>query len=249
MAIEKLNETLEPPNPQAVIRYVQFDAVRIIIGKDHFDDEIVRLAGPGLHPGASVPRTDIESLLQTNTVANLAKRYDVVLTNAQYKKLIDYVEKGAYFYRSQGNSDDAQFVLAFSYGERYPVNSQIRYEIETTFGSKEKPPKIYAQWEIADLPSFAPGAALTFNRIAMSPGAEYLYSWQVRDEFMAMSGAGRGAKVFLACQAWHAPRCWRLCEEKGLAVVGGLFVNLFSKEDPQPWVRDAMSWVTKEAQK
>jgi hypothetical protein len=38
-----------------------------------------------------------------------------------------------------------------------------------------------------------------------------------------------------------------LCKEQGLEVIGGIFVDRFSQEDPQPWVQDAVSWTLKEA--
>jgi hypothetical protein len=224
MAIEGLHETLEPPNSEGVMRYVQFDALRIRIEQEFFDREIVRLAS-GVHPGTPVSRSELEMLLQRTPIDATKGSYDVVVTNAQWQKLIEYLEKGSYFYCTQGNPNDAEFVLAFAFGERYPVNSQIRWEIEATFGRKTAVPTIYAQWEVADMPAFGPGAGLVFNRIAIDPGKDYITSYEVAKKFIALSGARSGARVFLVCQAWHGPRCWRICEQLKLAVVGGMFVN------------------------
>lgn len=249
MAIEKLHQTLEPPNPQSALRYVQFDAIRINVDKELFDGGLMRLAGAAVHPGSTVSQSDIEELFQSTVLSPTGRRYDVVITNAQYSKVVAYLANGAYFYKDQGSPLEASYVLAFSYGERGSVNSQIRYLIETTLAGNSKAPAVYAQWEIVDIQTFHATSGLTFHRIGMDPGKDYIYSHEVVQKFLALSGAQPGSKVFLACQAWHGPRCWRICEKAGLEVVGGIFVNLFSPNDPQPWVRDAMSWVIKEGQK
>ncbi|MEW6363154.1 MAG: hypothetical protein AB1714_00795 [Acidobacteriota bacterium] len=50
MAIERLDKTLDPPDPQAAMRYVKFDAIRMVVDRDLFDNTLIRLAGQGKHP-------------------------------------------------------------------------------------------------------------------------------------------------------------------------------------------------------
>ena len=132
-------------------------------------------------------------------------------------------------------------LLAFSFGERPTVNSQIRLNIEQECGSMLNPPRIYAQWEIADMAPFGPGAHLTFHRIGLDPGKDYITTREVIQKFKLVAKYDAGAKVFLACQSWHASRCWRYCKEEGLNIVGGMFADLFSPNDPQAWVRDELA--------
>jgi hypothetical protein len=248
MAIGILHKRLELPNAEATIRYVQYDSVRITIDREGFDNGLVKLTGSARHPGKRVSRRALKALLETSPIDITKKHYDVVITNAQSQKLIAFLEKGSYFYKTQGSPNDAKFVLAFSFGEGYAVNSKIRYEIEKKFGGgKSDLPKIYAQWEIADIPELVPGAGLKFHRVGIEPGKHYINSCEVAEKFCKLSKAKRGDRVFLACQAWHGPRCWRICEKLELKVVGGIFVNLFSCDDAQPWVRHAMSLMIKES--
>jgi hypothetical protein len=247
MAIEPLHKTLVTPGFEDIFRYVQYDSIRITISKATFDANLRQLARLGIHPGTPIDRAKVETLFQANLIDCTGSRYDAILTNGQYETLVRYLSCGDFYYRNQGNADDAEYVLAFSFGERATVNSQIRFDIEQTFGTKPNPPAIYAQWEIADMVPFGPGTHLTFNRIGLDPGKDYITTREVIQKFRQMTRSDAGAKVFLACQAWHAPRCWRYCEEAQVSVVGGVFADLFSPNDPQWWVRDELSWVIKES--
>ncbi len=247
MVVEPLDKTLVMPGYEEIIRYTKYDSIRITVSKATFDAYLRQLAGPGLHPGVPIDRAMIESLFQANLIDCSEGRYDVVLTNVQYERLVKYLSYGDFYFRNQDNADDAEFVLAFSFGERPAVNSQIRFDIEQAFDSKSNPPKIYAQWEIADMVPFGPGAHLTFNRIGLDPGKDYITTRQVIQKFKQVAKYDAGAKVFLACQAWHASRCWRYCQEEQLNIIGGVFADLFSPNDPQAWVRDELTWVINES--
>jgi len=247
MAVEPLHKTQVMPSFEEIIRYTKYDSVRITISKATFNADLRQLAGPGIHPGAPVDTAMVEALFQANPIDCSENRYDVVLTNAQYERLVKYLSYGDFYFRNQGNADDAEFVLAFSFGERPTVNSQIRFDIEQAFGSKPNPPKVYAQWEIADMVPFGPGAHLTFNRIGLDPGKDYITTREVIQKFKHVAKDDAGAKVFLACQAWHAPRCWRYCQEEQLNIVGGVFADLFPPNDPQAWVRNELTWVINES--
>ena len=247
MAIEPLHKALVMPEFEEIVRHVQYDSIRITVSKEAFDAGLRRLAGRDKHLCAPIRRKMVEALFQANPVDCSKDRYDVALTNGQYKGLLEYLLYGNFYYQDQVNTDDAEYALAFSFGERPTVNSQIRRSLEKTFGTKSNPPPIYAQWEIADVPPLGPGAHLTFHRIGLDPGKDYITTKEVIRKFKRMTKCDVDTKVFLACQAWHAPRCWCYCQKQQLEVVGGVFVDLFSPNDPQLWVRDELSWVIKES--
>lgn len=247
MSLEPLHKTLVMPSFEEIIRYTKYDSIRITLSKAALDADLRQLAGPGMHPGAPTARAMVEALFQANPIDCGESRYDLVLTNAQYERLVKYLSYGDFYFRNQGNTGDAEFVLAFSFGERPTVNSQIRFSIEQAFGSTLNPPEIYAQWEIADTAPFGPGAHLAFNRIGLDPGRDSITTKEVIQKFKRLAEYDAGAKVFLACQSWHAPRCWRYCQEEELNIVGGVFADLFSPNDPQAWVRDELAWVIRES--
>ena len=248
MAVKPLHKTRVALRLEDIIRYIQYDSIRITVSKAALDAGLRKLAEPRTHLRTPIDRSNVEALFEANPVDCQGNRYEVVLTNAQYEKLVGYLSHEDFYYVDQGNADDAEYVLAFSFGEGPTANSQIRFNIEQTFGTQPTPPTIYAQWEIADMAPFGPGAHLEFHRIGLDPGKDYITTREVIQKFKAMTNCEDGTTVFLACQAWHAPRCWRYCQAENLRVVGGVFADLFAPNDPQSWVRDELSWVIKESQ-
>ncbi|NQT30193.1 MAG: hypothetical protein HQ596_06450 [Candidatus Saganbacteria bacterium] len=174
----------------------------------------------------------------------------ISLTPKQYEMLVKYIQAKDFVLDSFGTDPEtlnqADAVLALSFGEANTVNAEIARQL---FYLPDLRIPIYAQWEIADE---LKGRGITLDRsqrIGIPEGQDYINSKGVRDEFIARmrkAKDGGASKVVLACQAWHAVRCKKLCEDAGLEVVGLIAIDEFSPNDPQPWVQDAFSWVVKE---
>lgn len=177
-------------------------------------------------------------------------KYRLILTGRQNQHFLNFLTTKKIKLENFGNLKNAQFLLAFSFGEGSIVNKDLAKIVERIY--KNQPSLIFAvQWEIADiLINSNPLLWQHIHRIEMDDGKEYITTIDVVEKFIKHIIPTRKVKdkpkVFIVAQAWHAPRCKTICNAKGLDVIGGEFSELFSPTDPQSWVRDAFSWVLKE---
>lgn len=177
----------------------------------------------------------------------------IILTRNQNSKFIPYLQNENYHSKEFGRPESATHLLAFSFGESPDVNTELASIAQESLKVNSK---LIAtvQWEIADIISEKnPTIAEQVHRINLDKDQTYINTEQVIDKFITgvLGGAPGIPKVSLlvVAQAWHAPRCIRLCKEKGLDVIAGRFSEGFSANDPQEWVRNAFSWVLKEGTK
>jgi len=177
----------------------------------------------------------------------------VVLTPVQNERLMGYLKDADYYMHSFGSVGDATHLLAFSFGEGREVNEQLAALVIRALASNSSL-DVSTQWEIADIleeHDIEVGACV--QRIELGLDKDYIRTDEIVKKFVGMSranqGDGDGIKLAVVAQAWHAPRCIRLCGEEDLEVVAGRFVDSFPENDPQEWTRDAFSWVLKEATK
>lgn len=177
-------------------------------------------------------------------------KYRLILTEGQNQCLLSFLARKKFKLENFGDPKDAQFLLAFSFGEGSIVNNDLAMLVERIY--KKHPSLIIAaQWEIADiLIDNDPGLEQHIHRIEPDHDKEYVTTIDVVEKFIKDVFPARVVKdkpqIFIVAQAWHAPRCIDICHAKGINVVGGEFSELFSPNDPQSWVRDAFSWVLKE---
>ncbi|NJO89276.1 MAG: hypothetical protein HC831_10195 [Chloroflexia bacterium] len=137
--------------------------------------------------------------------------------------------------------------MALSFGKEHDVNIEIAKRLEETL-SKNNDLPVFAQWEIFDL---IKGKYKNLKRMG-DKRYRYLTTAQIIDKFhdkFVETYQAPPTKIALFAQSWHAPRCMVACKNKGIEVVLGEFIDKFSPNDSQPWVRDVLSWVIKEAQK
>ncbi len=152
--------------------------------------------------------------------------------------LMDYLEQGEFYLQSFGDVHEAGVVLALSFGESEGVNRKLAEVLDTLEVDNDL---IFAQWEVAGLVRLTKGV----RAINLTPGETYMTTRGVVERFANVNE--KQSKVRLVAQSWHAPRCRYWCKYFGYDVVGGTFVNAFAPNDPQPWVRDGLSWVLKES--
>jgi hypothetical protein len=201
----------------------------------HFDDPITTLLEFAENPGAFRQKQG---------------KYRIILTAKQNHKVLKYLKKKDFHRERFGHPRDAQYLLAFSFGEKPDVNAELA-TITERIGRNFSSVKIAVQWEIADiLYGRDPTFVQRIRRIDLDYGKDYITTDGVIDKFIEeivpIHEIHEKPRVFVVAQAWHAPRCIETCNAKGLKVVGGDFSERFSPNDPQEWVRNAFSWVLKE---
>ncbi|MBU1627865.1 hypothetical protein KKB18_10895 [bacterium] len=174
--------------------------------------------------------------------------YHAILTEKQNERLMIYLSKNENYFLDNFDKNEASHLLALSYGENSDVNMQLAMIVQEKY--KNTPSiDIAVQWEIANIiyeRNEIPRDK--FKRIDLDYDKDYITSAEVVMKFkhFIITSNVQYPKIFLVCQAWHAPRCKKICEEAGLIVVGGKFINDFSKSDKQKWVRNWLAWVLKE---
>jgi hypothetical protein len=136
--------------------------------------------------------------------------------------------------------------LAFSFGESSDVNSRLASKIDT-ISKKRSTQHIYLQWEIWELLSNSLKSVPYIYKIDIDPHQDYLSTKGVVEKFKERRANSEKNNIYIICQAWHAAQCIATCEEENLNVVGGRFVEVFSPNDPQTWVRNAFAWILKDS--
>lgn len=217
---------------------------------------------------------EIKSLFDKSVQGSFLEVCRAVLTNKQYVDLIRYIQESHYFYYPFGNPKATDGIIAFSYGEAADVNISIAQEIYSKFYHHDIScfeVKVYAQWEVADAlwalcqkghhmmrsfysPVHRTVAASEFTqeqtkinlfRIGFTDNSTNDYL-KTEDVIELCKEQMKGQKFALACQAWHAPRCYYECINQNINIKAGIFSELFSPNDPQTWVRNALVWILKE---
>jgi len=181
--------------------------------------------------------------------SNDQDKCQIKLTTNQKDKLLIYLkDEKNYRLNSYGDLSEADYVLAFSFGENIDVNLEISLIVEEILIQTKKH-QIFVQWEIGDLLSLKNILyKRSINKINYDYDKDYIDTEEVVTKFLERIQTS-SPKVLLVSQAWHAPRCKKVCEDRGIEVVGGKFVDEFSPNDNQKWVRNAFRWVLKEATK
>lgn len=177
--------------------------------------------------------------------------YRAILTHGQDQRLQAYLRKGEPHYRRTSFQSDKipRYLLAFSFGENPDVNMQLATSVERAI-SRLDSLRVFVQWEIANILCERNGQyRKRVSRIDFDCDRDYITSIEVVEKFKSMIPKDDGVTLLLVCQAWHAPRCILTCEDRGLRVVQGEFVDEFSPSDPQKWVRNWLAWVLKEGTK
>jgi len=178
--------------------------------------------------------------------------YAVVLTRAQDTRLSEYLREGNYRKGSFGSVEDATALLALSFGESHEVNQRLAALVIQALATNSDL-DVTAQWEIADILEECDleiGARV--RRMELAPGRDYITTAEIVQQFAEASrtdGDTPPIRLAVVAQAWHAPRCIRLCKQKQLSVVAGRFADSFPADDPQEWTRNAIRWVLKEGTK
>ncbi len=196
------------------------------------------------------PLGTIDALLAGHTTfRDAAGEYETRLTRNQDVKFRAYLS--ARKFRAEGwtSPEDPNCLLTLSYGESPDVNMQLATLVEAGMRGSDSL-AVSAQREIARI-LFERDA--NYRRrvkpIDLDCDKTYITTLAGVAKFKRSLDRPKDARVWLVCQAWHAPRCAANCADEGLRVVRGSFVDDFSPSDPQPWVRNWLAWVLKEGTK
>ena len=177
---------------------------------------------------------------------DIKKKYEIKLTLKQDTELLEYL-KGEYFRNDEGDANQADFAIAFSYGVNSDVNLELAFK--TIDLITENPNiKVYAQWEIFNEVRRQRG---TMDHNITSLGFDYDKDYVTTDDLIDkfIESEREEIKIIVIAQAWHSVRCIETCKNKKLIIEGQRVVDDFSASDPQKWVRNAFAWVLKEATK
>ncbi len=175
--------------------------------------------------------------------------YAALLTVDQQTKLLAYLKKGDYRVDSLEVKGQPEAILGLSFGEGPDVNELIA-ESAAAASSRFPTIDLYVQWELGRL--LCQRSLVDRRRvhpINLDCDRDYLTSAEVVEAFKRSSGGAGSPAIHLVCQAWHAPRCLAICAANGVQVIGAAFVDAFSPNDPQKWVRNWLAWVLKEGTK
>lgn len=172
--------------------------------------------------------------------------YKAILTEGQNARFVTYLRAGNYRCADFSKDDNPDYLLAFSYGENPDVNMQLATIVQRGLQDTVSLRAI-VQWEIANI-LYERDRRLrgTVQRIDLDYERDYITSAEVLEKFKRFTKREMDPKVFVVCQAWHAPCCIQICAKEGLKVVRGEFIDDFSRSDPQKWVRNWLAWVLKE---
>ena len=272
MAVVALNRTSFPSLSPGLLRHLQYDSVAIDLDAHEYarlGSRLVELSSCGPAPAKKIDADAIQDLFM-RPGSGTAESYRAVLTNAQYRSLIEYLCLDEYYYQSFGDVRGAEAVLALSFGTMPDVNVAIAEGIITSFWSASESRfrvPVYAQEEVADalrahlkpsgdrLPDTrssrqimtAEQESYSLHRVGGKLVRKSSYI-NTEDVVGNCSGNLAGGRIALACQAWHAPRCYHECLSVDMNVISGICVDLFSPRDPQPWVQSILAWIIKEAE-
>ncbi len=186
----------------------------------------------------------------TNPSGFLDGEYKAILTEGQNIRFLSYLQAGNYRCTDFGQEEKPDYLLAFSYGENPDVNMQMATIVESALKNLQSLKAIVVQWEIANILYERDGRYRGIvKRIDLDYDRDYITSDEVVERFKPFTNGEKDARVFVVCQAWHAPRCIQISRAQGLNIIRGEFIDDFSRSDPQKWVRNWLVWVLKEGTK
>lgn len=160
-----------------------------------------------------------------------------LLPRSSALRLKAYLDETTLFLQPFGSLDEAEVLLAFSFGDAPTVNQHLQ-KIALSCRKLRQSLPLLLQQEIAD------DALLTNSDIYRIKAVEYQTTTDVAAAALSLTPK---RKVMVVAQAWHAQRCIDTCKALGWDVIGLRCSNLFPKDDPQPWVRHPLNWVIKES--
>lgn len=231
---------------EELFKFIKYDTVAICLNDKEYNLLAQRLSEVTKQNQQNLDLETIKAILPTLPLdKNIQKENKrAILTKAQYDKLINYVSKGNYIKENFGELKPHDYIIAFSFGEDDPVNKELAETILKTQSISEA--NLIVQWEIDN---FLGTEKKFFSRHRIEKeDKDYLSSIDFVQKAKGILN-GNTTRIGIVANSWHAPRCIQICEDEGLDVQLGIFVNSFSSNDPQPWVRDPLSWIIKECQK
>ncbi|MGF1876639.1 hypothetical protein L4D77_15080 [Photobacterium frigidiphilum] len=160
-----------------------------------------------------------------------------LLPRSSALRLKAYLNENTLFLQPFGTLEEADVLLAFSFGDAPTVNQHLQ-QIALDCRKYRPSLPLFLQQEIAD------DVILTSRDIYSIKAEAYQTTTDVAVAALSLTPK---RKVMIVAQAWHAQRCIDTCKSLGWDVIGLRCSNLFPKDDPQPWVRHPLNWVIKES--
>jgi len=232
-----------------LLRYIKYDSIFIYLEEQKYSSILTDLIELIIKPGAFSNEYITENLFKSVSVHEheIDDYCRALLSKKQYSQLVSYISRKNYYRSTFGENEKFNVAIALAFGENQTVNLKLAKEIEARIGTQNhNETTVFAQSEVFNL---IDGKNRYSNLIEISrEGDKYLDTKRIIEKVLN-SINNDSNKVSLFAQSWHAARSLELCQNKGLNIVQGIFVDAFSPDDPQPWVRDVLSWVIKEAQK
>ena len=176
------------------------------------------------------------SLSQLNTVKFYYSDISYQLPNASKKRLEKYLSLGQPFLAPFGDLNQANTLIAFSFGDSSDVNIQLS---ELTENIQHSHPNIHVQLQ-QEIAQHYPKN----RQISVIKNKDYQTTTDIARE--ALNNI-HSRNVVVVAQSWHAKRCIDTCKQQGWNVVGLRCVDDFPAKDPQPWVRNPLNWLIKES--
>ncbi|MGF1805372.1 hypothetical protein L4C31_08995 [Aliivibrio sifiae] len=152
------------------------------------------------------------------------------------QRLENHLALGQPFLMPFGDLNQANTLIAFSFGDSPDVNIQLS---ELAANIQHLHPNIHVQLQQE--------IALHFpkdRQISVIENKDYQTTTDIARE--ALNNI-HSRNVVVVAQSWHAKRCINTCKQQGWNVVGLRCVNDFPAKDPQPWVRNPLNWLIKES--
>ncbi|PQJ85065.1 hypothetical protein [Aliivibrio sifiae] len=152
------------------------------------------------------------------------------------QRLERYLALGQPFLMPYGNLNQADTLIAFSFGDSSDVNIQLSELAEKI---QDSYPNIHVQLQQE--------IALHYPRnkqINIIENKNYQTTADIAREALNNIDS---RNVVVVAQSWHAKRCIDTCKQQGWNVVGLRCVDSFPSQDPQPWVQNPLNWLIKES--
>ncbi|WP_114767045.1 hypothetical protein [Vibrio rhodolitus] len=157
------------------------------------------------------------------------------LTEESRARVFDYLQNQTLYTDDFGQIEQADFLLAFSFGDGESTNSKLASLVRDLTKQTSNLP-LCLQQEIAS-------HLADINHFTIAD-----LDYQTTADVVARAKSKKlGFNVIVVAQAWHAKRCIETCQSLGLKVVALRGVNHFPFDDPQPWVRNPINWIIKES--
>ncbi len=179
---------------------------------------------------------DFASFLRLNTLrfSYCNPSYQLPLSSKQ--RLEQYLSLGQPFLAPFGDINQADTLLAFSFGDSADVNIQLS---ALASNIQQLHPDIHVQLQ-QEIAQHYPNV----HQASVIKNSDYQTTADIAREALKNIAS---REVIVVAQSWHAKRCIDTCKEQGWNVVGLRCVDDFPAQDPQPWVRNPLNWLIKES--